>query len=258
MRCARFVLSSVIRARGCGLLLASVALAGCTTESSDSMLMSPVNGGGVGGGAAGAGAGAPGSSGMGGSAGRASGGRGGSAGMSGSGGSPAGGSGGGGGSSGMGGSSAGSGGGSAGMGGSGGGGGGSAGMGGSGGMAGGGAGTSGSGGMGGSGAGATFTAVYAIISAKCGGGQYGCHVTGNSGSLQMPDKNTAHMNLVGKASNECDGETRGVANNPGSSLLVKAVEGTACIDRMPDGRDPLSASEISTIKAWIMAGAMND
>ena len=118
-------------------------------------------------------------------------------------------------------------------------------------------GAGGRGGAGGAGA-ATFTQVYSIIMMKCGGGISGCHVTGSSGMLRMPNKATAHMNLVGVDSEECDGEKRVVANDAQNSTLVKAIEGRACIDRMPDGRDPLSANEIATIRAWIMAGAPND
>ena len=67
---------------------------------------------------------------------------------------------------------------------------------------------------------------------------------------------TAYDNLVGVASEECDNETRVVAGDADESLLVQAVEGTACIDRMPDNRDPLTAQEIMTIRAWITGGAV--
>jgi hypothetical protein len=105
---------------------------------------------------------------------------------------------------------------------------------------------------------ATLTEVYSIIMAKCGGGVSGCHVTGSSGGLRMPDKATARMNLVGVASGECRGEMRVVAGNAAMSVIVKALEGTACFDRMPDGRTPLSADEIAKFKSWINAGAMNN
>jgi hypothetical protein len=41
-------------------------------------------------------------------------------------------------------------------------------------------------------------------------------------------------------------------------LIIQALEGTACIDQMPDGRDPLPEEEIQTIRDWIEAGAMNN
>jgi hypothetical protein len=137
------------------------------------------------------------------------------------------------------------------------------GSGGTGGMAGGGMGGMAGGGMGGGEpdagpAAATFTDVYAIIEMRCGGGMFGCHVMGSSGMLNMQSKMNAFDNLVGVDSEECDGETRVVAGDADGSLLIKALEGTACIDQMPDGRDPLPEDEIQTIRDWIEAGAMND
>lgn len=120
-------------------------------------------------------------------------------------------------------------------------------------------GSAGSAGSAGSGAvGATFTDVYAIISMKCGGGTTGCHVTGRSGGLQMPNKATARMNLVGVSSQECPGEKRVVAGDADKSVLVTAVEGTACLQRMPRGRAALSADEIAKIRGWVQAGALDN
>jgi hypothetical protein len=117
-------------------------------------------------------------------------------------------------------------------------------------------GMSGAGGQGGMGStGPTFAPVYAIIMAKCGGGAAGCHVTGSSGGLRMPNAATAHDNLVGVASSQCAGEMRVVAGNADDSLIVQAIEGTACIDQMPDGRAPLTAGEIAMFRAWIDGGA---
>ena len=106
-------------------------------------------------------------------------------------------------------------------------------------------------------AGATFTEVYTIIMARC-GGTSGCHISGSSGMLRMPNKMTAHTNLVGMASRECSGEMRVVAGDPSKSVLIKALEGTACFDRMPRGGAALSAADIAKFKSWIMAGAMNN
>jgi hypothetical protein len=120
------------------------------------------------------------------------------------------------------------------------------------------AGGSGMGGMGGAGAAATFTEVYAIIMMKCGGGASGCHVTGGSGMLRMPNKAMARMALVGVASEECQGEMRVVAGNAANSTLIKAIEGTACVQRMPQGRAALTADEIAKFKSWVNAGAMDN
>jgi hypothetical protein len=117
-------------------------------------------------------------------------------------------------------------------------------------------GMSGAGGQGGMGSsGPTFAPVYAIIMAKCGGGLNGCHVTGSSGNLRMPNAAMAYDNLVGVASSECSGEMRVVAGNADDSLLVQAIEGTACVDQMPDGRAALPAGEIAMFRAWIDGGA---
>ena len=136
-----------------------------------------------------------------------------------------------------------------------------------GGMAGGGAGGMGGGGEGGMGgeapdsgmAAATFTDVYNIIEMKCGGGAFGCHVTGTSGMLEMHDQEQAYMNLVGVDAENCPGK-RVVAGDADNSLIIKALMGEACaeVDPMPRGRDSLSADEIATIREWIEAGAMNN
>jgi hypothetical protein len=127
--------------------------------------------------------------------------------------------------------------------------------------------TGGMGGMGGMGGGepdasmtdtATFTDVYAIIEMRCGGGDFGCHVMGMSGDLNMQSKMNAFQNLVGVDSEECNGETRVVAGDADGSLIIKALQGTACFDQMPLDRDPLPEEEIATIREWIEAGAMNN
>jgi hypothetical protein len=111
-------------------------------------------------------------------------------------------------------------------------------------------------GMGGGGAsGASFAQVYTIMMTSCGGGLTGCHITGSSGRLAMPNAAAAYDALVGVDSTECDGETRVVAGDADASLLVKVLEDTACVDRMPRGRAALSAADIATIRSWIDAGA---
>jgi hypothetical protein len=110
---------------------------------------------------------------------------------------------------------------------------------------------------------ATFTEVYAIIEAKCGGGTFGCHTEDDgdfSGDLDMHDKATARTSLVGVAAmtNDCVGGMRVVAGDADNSFLIKAIEGTACIDRMPDGEDPLTADEIATFRSWVEGGALDN
>jgi len=76
------------------------------------------------------------------------------------------------------------------------------------------------------------------------------------------DQATAYRTLVGAASTTCPGETRVVAGNPATSVLVAAVSHTdlgACdVPAMPKDRAQLSQADIERIVAWIRAGARND
>lgn len=126
----------------------------------------------------------------------------------------------------------------------------------------------GMGGMGGAGMGgmagaagggaATFTQVYALIMTGC-----GCHVSGSSGGLSMANKMTAYTNLVGVDSTACSGQKRVVANDPANSVLFHSVDrtmlGSCRVPQMPaGGAAKLAQADIDRIRAWIMAGAMNN
>lgn len=103
---------------------------------------------------------------------------------------------------------------------------------------------------------ASFADVYAIFAMRCGGGMSGCHVTGMAAGLLMPDARAAYDHLVGIASMKCAGEKRVVSGDADGSVLVQALEGSAsCVKAMPLGRDPLSASEMAMVRAWIDDGA---
>jgi hypothetical protein len=112
-------------------------------------------------------------------------------------------------------------------------------------------------GAGGSGGGATFTQVYGLIMMGC-----NCHVTGSSGGLAMPNKATAYTNLVGANSMACSGQKRVVASDPANSVLFHSVDrtnlGSCTVPQMPRGMAKWSAANIDTVKAWIMAGALNN
>jgi hypothetical protein len=120
---------------------------------------------------------------------------------------------------------------------------------------------------------ATFTEVYAIITAHCGD----CHKGDDSGikygGLDMSTMSLAYMNLVGvkAAGTEPPGsaagyvacgtamEIRVVPGSSATSLLYNKVNGTQdCGVRMPKGDPALSAANIGTIKDWIDQGALND
>jgi hypothetical protein len=120
---------------------------------------------------------------------------------------------------------------------------------------------------------ATFTDVYAIVTAHCGD----CHKGDDSGikygGLDMSTMSLAYMNLVGvkAAGTEPPGsaagyvacgttmEIRVVAGSSATSLLYNKVNGTEdCGVRMPKGDPTLSAANIATIKDWIDQGALNN
>jgi hypothetical protein len=105
---------------------------------------------------------------------------------------------------------------------------------------------------------ATFTQVYAVIMTGC-----GCHVSGTSGNLSMANKMTAYTNLVGVNSMACSGQKRVVANDPTNSVFFHAIDrsmsGSCNVPQMPPGGAPkLAQADIDKVKAWIMAGAMNN
>jgi hypothetical protein len=129
-----------------------------------------------------------------------------------------------------------------------------AGMGGMGGAAAGGAG----GAAGGGATAATFTEVYGLINTGC-----SCHVSGSPGNLSMSNKMTAYMNLVGANSQACGGQKRVAAGDPNNSVLFHSIDrsmlGSCMVPAMPaGGMAKWPQANIDKVKAWIMAGAMNN
>ncbi len=105
----------------------------------------------------------------------------------------------------------------------------------------------------------TFTNVWTtILEVK---GCTGCHGTGGSGKLSMPDKCSAWTNLREQkaqgAACGSSGLTRVVPGDPNASLLVQKVEGPSCGSKMPIGGS-LDATQINLVRAWIAAGANYD
>jgi hypothetical protein len=103
----------------------------------------------------------------------------------------------------------------------------------------------------------TFSQVYGLIMTGC-----GCHVTGTVGGLSMANKMTAYTNLVGANSMACSGQKRVVANDPANSVLFHSIErtmlGSCNVPQMPAGAQKWAQADIDKVKAWIMAGAMNN
>ncbi len=109
--------------------------------------------------------------------------------------------------------------------------------------------------------GATFTEVYAIISANC----MPCHFAATpTGNLDMSTKANAYMNLVGKpaAGPSCgtSGLTRVVAGSAATSLIYHKIHDAMppCGSQMPFNGTPLRAADQQTFADWINAGAKND
>lgn len=105
----------------------------------------------------------------------------------------------------------------------------------------------------------SFGDVYPIFEATCGGGRSGCHVTGTSAQLALPDEAAGYDALVSVASGKCAGEMLVVPGDADASVLVQVLESTStCAKPMPLGRDPLSADQLATVRAWIDTGALRN
>jgi hypothetical protein len=104
---------------------------------------------------------------------------------------------------------------------------------------------------------ASFAEVYGVMERTCGGGMSGCHITGMSAGLAMPDPEAAHLSLVNVASAKCEGEVRVVPGDADASLLLQVLEGSStCVKPMPLGRDTWSEDDVSLVRAWIDQGAL--
>jgi hypothetical protein len=102
------------------------------------------------------------------------------------------------------------------------------------------------------GAAPTFTQLYAEIfgtgpsaPSSCAGGA--CHNPGQLAGLDVRTRAVAFTTL----------SLRVRPGDPDGSPLVRRLE-TAGATRMPLGRAPLSAEQMSRVRAWIKAGAKND
>ena len=95
--------------------------------------------------------------------------------------------------------------------------------------------------------------VWPIFNTAGCSGSY-CH-GGNAGGLVMSSESAAYGNLVGVKGSTCG--TRVKSGDAANSTLIHKLEGKgACFtgSKMPVGGS-LTASQLSTIKAWINAGA---
>lgn len=103
-------------------------------------------------------------------------------------------------------------------------------------------------------AGSAFAPTYAILAAAC----VRCH--GTSGGLDLSTESLAYTNLVGVAARggTCAGgsRVRVVRGNATMSLLYQKLTNTQdCGNSMPRGAAALNATQLTTIRTWINAGA---
>jgi len=104
----------------------------------------------------------------------------------------------------------------------------------------------------------TFTDdVMPVLKASCGGND--CHTGEDTVSGLSLAEDVAYAQLVDVASDGCEGQTRVVPGDPGSSYLVeKMVGGAMCNgNRMPLFEE-LPEEAIAKIVGWICAGAPDD
>ncbi len=104
-----------------------------------------------------------------------------------------------------------------------------------------------------------FADIYPLFEESCGGGKSGCHITGMSAGLAMPDAQLAFEHIVETDSGKCEGMAIVAPGNADESVLMIALQGGSdCVKAMPLGRDPMSADDIDLIREWIDSGALAD
>ena len=114
-------------------------------------------------------------------------------------------------------------------------------------------------GNGGTTTGATLSGdVQPILTTNC--ALSGCHAGTSPQEGQNLSAGQTFSNVVNVPSNELPTMRRVQPNQPDSSYLVHKIQGTHVSvggtgDRMPQGRTPLSQSDINVIREWIQNGA---
>ena len=91
----------------------------------------------------------------------------------------------------------------------------------------------------------------------------GCHAGTSPAQNQNLSPGLAYANIVNVPANEASGLRRVRPGQPDSSYLVHKIQGTQATvggsgGRMPLGDTPLTAAQISRIRAWISLGAKNN
>jgi mono/diheme cytochrome c family protein len=96
------------------------------------------------------------------------------------------------------------------------------------------------------------TQIQPIFTANC----VACHIGAGAPRGLKLDALNSYANLVNVNSSEVPTLKRVKPSDPDNSYLVHKIEGTATVGgRMPPSGAPLSTSQISLIRQWIIAGA---
>lgn len=101
------------------------------------------------------------------------------------------------------------------------------------------------------------TEVYPIFSKT----QYGCNAchTGTDDISWYGSASQTYSNLVNvNATRACSPDKRVVPGNADQSVLYRRLSGFSCGDRMPQGGNPISDSDLTLIRDWINQGALNN
>lgn len=102
------------------------------------------------------------------------------------------------------------------------------------------------------------TQVQPIFTKSCTGG--GCHAGSTPAQGLDLSSGKSYLNLVNVASTQCITTKRVLPSTPSMSYLMFKLQGSGpCYagTRMPKGA-PLAVADITTISAWIAAGAPNN
>ena len=105
----------------------------------------------------------------------------------------------------------------------------------------------------------TFSRVQAeIFTPSC--ALSACHDSQTQQQQQVLEPGRAYSNTVNRPSTEISTLVRVLPFDPDNSYLYLKVTGNSRIvgDRMPQGRTPLSDSQIKLLRDWIRRGAPND
>ncbi|MGD8418782.1 MAG: hypothetical protein PVH91_17090, partial [Pseudomonadales bacterium] len=102
----------------------------------------------------------------------------------------------------------------------------------------------------------TFGQVQQVFTNNC--AFSGCHAGASPQQGMDLSEGQAYANIVNVPSQEMPSLDRIEPGDPDNSYLVRKIEGTGLLERMPAGSPPLSDATIQLIRDWVSAGAPNN